>query len=170
MDGVYYLIGSDSPVMQVVRKHLALLKEFRQAIEALRVKHGAAAVFTHGNRSFAGLKFAGEAPRGWRRREDDLCVPDARLKAGREAKQDVEALPRGYDEWNFAGDLGENYLFFGSGHVYFSTFGQYGDKFVLRVPAACQVKPEGCTDLKMSEYWKIREDAGVSAEPEQAAA
>lgn len=160
MDRTYFLIGTDSSVMHVVQKHMKRHKEFQSAIEAFKVKHGADSLYTYGNTSIAGLRFDRELPKGWKRRQDGMCVPDARCKLGKEIKLEMKELPHGFDHWTFSSDLGESYLHFGGGQVHFSTLGQFGDKYVLGVPAACRVNPEGCTELKMSEYWQIREAAG----------
>lgn len=162
MDHRYFLICEDSPVMQVVRKHEEQYKVFCKALEDLRIKYNAKEVLTYGCRSFAGLKFAGEIPKGWRTCQDGRCVPDSRCKIGKEIKKETNALPRGYDEWDLSSDLGEGYLYFDAGHVYFSGAAKYGDKYILRVPASCCVMPEGCTKLKMSEYWQIREQSGAA--------
>jgi hypothetical protein len=159
MDRTHFLISEDSHTMQVVLKHQAKFKEFAEAIEAFRKKHGAELALAYGNRSFAGLQFSGEIPKGWRKRQDGTCVPDSRCREGREIKKEVIKLPSGFDPWTFSSELGESYLHFTDGHVYFSTFANCGGKYVLSVPAACRVEPEGCTELKMSEYWKIREEA-----------
>jgi hypothetical protein len=157
MDRTHFLIGESSPTMQVVLKHEGQFKVFAESIEAFRKKHGAESALAYGNRSFAGLRFSGQVPKGWRQRQDGAFVPDSRCKDGRGIKKEVDALPRGFDAWTFSSELGESYLHFTDGNVHFSTFAKYGDQYVLSVPAVCRAVPEGCTELKMTEYWQIRE-------------
>lgn len=169
MDGRFFLVESDSPLMTVIGKHEQKWKAFSAAVEEFRIRHGADGAFTYGRHGFAGLQFKGDAPEGWRKRQDGMAVPNTRCKAGRALKKEIDALPHGFDAWTFSDELGEGYTHWWDGKIYFSTVGQYGDKYVLRVPAPCQVKPDGCTELKTSEYWQIREAAGLSG-PEEAEA
>jgi len=157
MDTTYFLIAPESPVMLVVHEFEEKQRQFGEAIIGIRDKYGAKEVHAYGRRSFAGLKFDGNIPKGWRQRKDGISVPDTRTKAGKEVREEVNAIPRGFDPWSFSSALGEAFLHFGDGKVYFSTVGQFGDKYVLCVPAPCKVQPEGCTELKTSEYWQIRE-------------
>ena len=169
MDGTYYTVSDGSPVMTVIREFEQKYREFRDAVEAMRVKHGAKEAFTYGRRGFAGLKFEGETPKGWRKRNDGICVPDSRCKAGKQIKKEVRNMPSGWDAWTFSSALGEGFIYFGDGAAWFSAAMKFGDKYVLRVPSASKVVPEGCTELKMSEYWALREAAGCGGEESEAA-
>jgi hypothetical protein len=168
MDGTYYIVGEESPAMAVIRQFEQKQREFNDAVEAFRVKYGATQAFTYGVRGFAGLKFSGEPPKGWRERKDGICTPDTRSKIGKLIKDEVRNLPPGFDAWTFSSSLGDGAIYFGEGKAYFSGVAKYGEQYVLRIPAASRFIPAGCTELKMSEYWKIREDAGEAREPAEA--
>lgn len=168
-DRAYFLVGADSPVMDVVRKHEGLYRHFQKSIAEFQAKHQAQGSFTYGQRSLAGLRFDNELPKGWKLRKDGCAVPDTRCNAGRELKKEFDAVPRGYDSWALSDDLGKEYSYWGDGKVYWSTVGKFGEQYVLSVPARCRVAPQGCTELKMSEYWKIREESGAGPEEVEAA-
>jgi hypothetical protein len=147
--------------MKVVKEFDDKHRAFGKALLALRDKYAASAVYA--NSTFAGLKFKGQVPRGWNRRKDGLCVPNTRTKAGKAARAEVDALPAGFDAWSFSVALGKEFLNFTDKNVvHFSTYGRYGDKFVLCVPGACAVHPQGCVELKKSEFLKIVEDAAAA--------
>lgn len=158
----YYLVDKDSPVMGVIEKAVGYQRAFHGFLESLKKEFGACDVMTYSHARLAGLVFDGEIPNGWRQKAGEkFCVPDARSKTGREIKK--RTYPIGVDAWRFSDMLGRGYSPYAEGHVYLTTYERYGDTYVLSVPVQCEVEPEGCTLLKMSEYWRIVEDAKEKA-------
>lgn len=160
-EGIYWLVAKSSQVMKVIAAHEQRYRGFQDAVHAFKKKHGAESVFTYGPRSLAGLGFKGDPPKGWRLQEDRCAVPDGRCKEGRAFRQEMKALPSGFDAWSFSEDLGSDYISWEDGRVFFSTFQKFGERYILYTPSGCKVKPAGCRKLKMSEYWKIRETKGT---------
>ena len=79
----------------------------------------------------------------------------------------MRALPQGVAAATFSGMLDEafngdskNSYTVWDGLVSWTVYEKLGDQYLLSVPTACKVSPPGCRELKMSEYWKLREEAG----------
>lgn len=162
----YYLIDKESPVMGVIQKAIAIQNQFIEWMGTLKEEYGASNCLTYGGGRFAGLVFNGEAPAGWRKKED-MWVPDKKLKAGREIAQRIAVGPKGMDPWRFGGMMGTELKAdctpYSHGTIYFTLYEKHGDRFILSVPEIAQVDPPGCTLLKMSEYWRIVEEAKEQA-------
>ena len=168
MDRIYYRVEPDSPVMAVIQKAYGSHRAFTRAMTALRKEIKASEVWITGGIQFCGARFSGELPPGWRMNAK-YAVPDKRNKIGKELSRKIESLPRAMDSWDFshamnkefpANEKGNSGFFhWGDGQVSFTSWGKYGDAYVLSVPAGCRVNLEGCTELKMSEYWQLKESA-----------
>lgn len=160
----YFLVGAYSPAMQVIQKCIGEQRAFREWLELFKQEFGASDAYTYGNARFAGLVFQGDIPEGWRQKAGKpFCVPALKSKAGREIHRRLSTYPVGVDSWRFSSMLGREYSPYADGHVYLSTYEKHGDQYILSIPAQCNVYPTGCTPLKMSEYWRIVEDAKAVA-------
>ena len=77
----------------------------------------------------------------------------------------MEALPRGVDSWAFSGmmrdvDSDVEWASFGDGCAIFTIYERLGDVVVLSTPTRIGLKAiQGGVELKMSEYWALRERA-----------
>jgi hypothetical protein len=167
----YFSVGRASPVMKVIQEAIETERAHKKAVWAFADEFGAPRIHRTTNWSIQlrGLLFDGEPPKGWRVNVRKKCAtPDERTKAGREIAKRMRALPVGVSAATFSSMLDEvlplsSHTHWGDDTVSWSTFEQYGSKFVLSVPTACGISPPGCRELKMSEYWKIREGAEVLA-------
>jgi hypothetical protein len=122
-----------------------------------------------GHRRLIGLVFPGAVPEGWRG-ESNWAVPAARTRLGREIKKELEALPVGIGSWSFSDLLGPAYTAYSGNQVLWTAFVRYGDKVILSIPSSCGIFPEGCTELRISEKWKIVEEHRAAVELEKEAA
>jgi hypothetical protein len=90
---------------------------------------------------------------------------------GKALAEEIAALPKGVDGLRFTGRLeaetGQTFTTWTGNTFAWSGYEFYGDTVILGVPIGCKEAPAGCTELKMSEYHKIRED--FLATQEQAA-
>lgn len=164
-DRRFYRVG-DGPVMDVIREAERGHKAFLETLELLAKEFGGDA-WVIGSRWFAGIAFHGHVPAGWRKpKSKEYSVPDKRVKAGRDLDARFRKLPQGVDGRSFSSmlhcaGLGD-FMHWGGGFVRWTTFERFGDTTILSVPAQCNVEPPNCTELKMSEYWAIRESAKES--------
>jgi hypothetical protein len=116
---------------------------------------------TKGKR-LVGIDFEGKAPEEWRQAADgNYFVPNRRSKNGRLLTARIKSLPAGVDALEFSGTLG--FTHYDGGRIYFAGYERVAGKTILRIPAACEKVPAGCTRLKNSEYWLIVEAAEEAA-------
>lgn len=159
---VYYSVTAYSPVMAVIQRALNAMRQFHQAADALQKELGAKTLWTRGNVRVCGAVFPGDLPEGWRQ-GPAYALPDKRSAAGKEWDRRLKSLPRGIDPMDFAAmmttALNAEYAYHDveASRMCWTTFERYGEVYVLSVPAACRVNPPGCVELKMSEYWKLKE-------------
>jgi hypothetical protein len=164
-DRRYYRIEADSPVLEVIRRAFEKQREHSKAMDALREELGVKEIWVGGLlREFAGVTFPGKLPVGWRKGKT-CAVPDKRVKAGRDLAERFNKLPPGISAMSFSGMLDEfdqpgSYSDWDcDSSIQFTTYERHGDVHVLLVPSTRTVTPPGCTLLKTSEYWQIRESA-----------
>ncbi len=172
----HYLVSPESPVMKVIEEAKAVVRAFREGVEAFRKE------LPEGSRVrgvedcyVSGVNFpGGEHPYGWRYNSRRHCaVPNQRIKAGKLIQQRIDAIPRGLGAFEFermlGRVLGRDCVYDDERHHWWSCgFEKIGEDYVLSAPAALNLAPPGCTELRMSEYWRMREAAGelVSAAKE----
>lgn len=163
MERRYYRVN-EGPVMDVINSACGIQKEFADVVRALRAEFGAD-VWVSNNSRFIGLSFPGDLPAGWRKSKQ-YAVPDKRVKAGRELDKRFRALPRGMDAVRFtgliSGALGEPYDHYDNHVIGWTIYQKFGDTWILSVPAGCKVTPPNCDELKMSEYWALKESVSDS--------
>ena len=158
MDRVYYLVADSCPLMPKIRAAVDQELAYREAASAFARSFGTERWMKNGGQ-LLGLIFDGPAPAGWRQSRD-YWVPDQRTKEGRSIKRQIDKLPHGFDAWTFSADLGEDFLIYDGNSIHFSGIGKFGEQIILTVPVkpgTSRATPEGCTELKMSEYWALRE-------------
>ena len=162
----YYRIQPDSPVMAVIQQALEKQREFRTAVEGLQKELPGAVVWTQNSTIVCGAQFTGDLPPGWRQGPKRYAVPNKRTSEGRALDRRLKALPRGVDAMAFAtlmtANLSGLYEYYGDDRIAWTTYQKYGDVYILSVPVGCKVHPPACDELKMSEYWAIREQAEVA--------
>jgi hypothetical protein len=168
IDRKYYRVHPDSPVMAVLKRATEQQRVFIDAMKALDAEFGGS-TWTTNNARFAGIQFPGEPPHGWRKLKDrKYAVPNKRIKAGRDLDWRFHALPIGVDAWIFAGmlqkEFGRKFEHWGDGVIALPSAQKFGDVQVLGVPLPVAGEIPGCEELKMSEYWQLREAAGSEAE------
>jgi hypothetical protein len=163
---IFYLVEPDSPVMNVIERAVEKQRAFQKALRAYQTEIGAKSIWTTNESRFAGAVFEDEPPAGWRRLQK-YCVPDKRTKAGKVVAVRVSSLPRGVDAWGFSNmltaALKAEYTHHASGYITWTVYEQYGKTYVLSVPLGLKCTPPGCRELKMSEYWQLREKEGAHA-------
>jgi tRNA G37 N-methylase Trm5 len=156
---IHYRVGVDSLVMKTINECRDQHARFLAAAKVFQTEHKARAVIIEERSRLCGLEFDGEAPEGWRTKTGEAwCVPDANTKTGRAIKREITALPEGYNPARFSDMLGPEYTHDDDRHTAWSSFSIYNDVVILSVPAACRAKPEGCIELKMSEFYRITEE------------
>lgn len=167
-DRIYYKVWANSPVMAVIQQAEAIIRRFRKAMDALEAEFAAeypgSSVWVWNYCQFVGITFPGKLPPGWRQGRE-YAVPDMRIKAGRALAARLKDLPKGIEARKFSAmlssALGEAYTAWNVDDrctVMWTVYEHWGKNgYILSVPAACRVTPPGCRELKMSEYWKIRE-------------
>lgn len=115
-----------------------------------------------------GLVFPEKPPDGWRLdQRKGYCVPALKSPEGRVIAERMKALPMGLSACKFSAMMdestkakGRSYSVWEGNGVSWTAFEKIGNRYVLSVPAACKISPPGCKELRMSEYWKLREKAG----------
>jgi len=167
-DRIYFLVGADSPVLEVIDAALALDRVYQKAVWAFAREFGCEKIYVtqQWQVRLLGLAFEGDIPPGWRlNARKGYSTPDSRTKEGKEIGVRMKALPHGVSAQRFSSMLDEkigqpkkSYTHWEDG-VSWTVFEKHGSQYVLSVPAASKVSPPGCRELKMSEYWKIREAA-----------
>lgn len=161
-DRVYWRIAKKSPVMKVITEALAIQNVFQKAMKTLKEEFKASGIMAIDNAAFSGLLFD-EAPiPGMWRKVKGKFVADYRTKAGRELRTRLESLPQGVDARRFSNMLGRalklDFEYFADHCVMWTVYEHHGDAYVLSVPLGLGIKAiPGCKELKMSEYWKLRE-------------
>lgn len=168
---IYYRITPDSPVMAVIEEAQEKNRVFMRAAKELQVEFRGSRVRISEAWSqwVSGIQFEGEIPDGWRvRKGENFARPNKRTKAGRDAAERLKKLPHGVCAAAFTDMLEDAfktaYTHHGEGHIAWTAYEKYGDVYVLSVPLGCNVTPPpGCIELKMSEYWSLREKAKESA-------
>ncbi|HWR52942.1 MAG TPA: hypothetical protein VN428_17660 [Bryobacteraceae bacterium] len=157
----HFLVGEGSPVLTVIEQASERLQVFSDAVKNLKAEFGGD-VWSADNSQFLGIAFPGELPRGWRQSRQ-YAVPDKRIKAGRELAKRFASFPVGVNARIFSGmlsrELKQEFEYFGGGVIAWTGCEKYGDTYILSVPAELPTKPPGCRELKMSEYWRIREQS-----------
>lgn len=165
---IIYLVGPHAPVLAVINECTATRKACQIAALAFRDKYKAKDVVigTDSGRLW-GLTFEGQAPEGWRFNKANYYVPSLRTKRGKEIKAEIEALPKAVSGLGFSDRLskefGVDFTFFGGSTMSWATYGHVGDKLLLSIPVEIKFVPEGCTELKVSEYQQIVKEAEESA-------
>jgi hypothetical protein len=155
---IHYRVGVDSSVMKAINECRDQHARFFAAAEVFQTEHNARAFVIEERSRLCGLEFEGEAPEGWRTKTGEAwCVPDTRTKTGRAIKREMAMLPEGDNPARFSDMLGREYTHDDDRYTAWSSFCIYDDAVILSVPAACKAKPEGCTELKMSEFYRITE-------------
>lgn len=161
---IYFLIDATSPVMDVIRQALEIQKEFESSGRAFMHEWGVTECMLSGNDRLIGLVFKADPnPMVWRKKKD-YWVPNSRSKAGRELQNQLRDLPRGVDPMRFSSMVSakvqKDMTYCGGGYIAWTIYHEYGEHHVLSVPSDCKISElPGCRELKMSEYWKIREEA-----------
>lgn len=162
----YWLIRKSSPVMKVIGEALSQQRVFEKAMNAIKVEFDASDLLVWkgwAGTTFSGLVFKGAAPDGWRKSK--ACFkPDGRRKEGRELIKRFDALPRGIEPPAFSSMLTKamdiDFTFWGDGGVSWTIYEHHGASYILSVPASLKITAiPGCVELKMSDYWKLREKA-----------
>jgi hypothetical protein len=166
---IYYLVGDGSPVMEVIQQAISIEKRYHTAIRALQGEFPGCEVWVNSWHEVTGIGFKGPVPAGWRKLKTHW-VPDRRTIAGKRVAARLDSLPKGVSAMRFSSMLsGEMYrrklisakhefTHHGDGQISFSIFEKYGNSYVLSVPLGCKLPAmPGCTELKMSEYWQIKE-------------
>lgn len=141
------------------------------AASDLAKEYGGKAV-TQG-RSMVGVAFDGEFPKGWRRAGStgsgqSYYIPDARSKAGKEAKMAIHniRIPGAMEIDSRLGgpggvmaDAGPR----GGYWMFFITAEIIDGKCIIHVPEKCDFEPKHSKPLKKSDYWKMKEAASDKA-------
>jgi hypothetical protein len=171
----YWLVEPGSPVLEVITAALDKSRAFHKAVDDLAAEFGTDKSYTTTNWQvrFLGLAFDGTPPEGWRaNKKKPYATPDTRTKLGREIAKRVNALPPGVAAATFSAMLNDTLgpaetvtgnnscISWGDDcSISWTGFEKIGSQYVLSVPAACKVSPPGCRELKMSEYWRLKEEA-----------
>jgi hypothetical protein len=161
---IYFLVDPASPVMDAVKAVRLKRKVFDGHMSELQKEFKAKNVWYRGE-WILGLEFEGEVPAPFKKKAGEkYCIPD-RTSAGRAMKKRLESI-RDFSWFQFSSDLSkddDDCFDAVVGHTWmYASFGNFGDKVILSVPAAAKViknnkLPAGLTELKMSEYWAIKE-------------
>jgi hypothetical protein len=172
---IYYLAGPGSPALAVINEAISIREARMEIVEAFRKEIGADHLYVRGDGSgyFVGVAFSDSgAPEGWRF-NGEYHVPNKRSKVGKAIARRLEQFPTGVDGFTFTSMLesatGHAYMVWKDNTCAWATFGVFQDKVILSVPAGT-VPPEGCTELKVSEYYRIVEDAQAAANKKEEAA
>jgi hypothetical protein len=163
-DHTFYLVGPDAPALIVINEAIATRQTRADLLQAFKNEQGADHLYVQGERGeFYGVSFAEgtEIPAGWRP-GDRYYVPAKRTKAGKAIVQILEQIPHGVDSLGFTGMLErsttQTFTKWVGNSMFWAWFELHLDKVVLGVPNGSDV-PAGCTELKMSEYYQILEEA-----------
>jgi hypothetical protein len=159
---IKYLVGAYAPVLAVIDDCIADMRAANIATQKFQEKYKASeALIRSDGWRFVGLVFKGSTPEGWRS-SAECCVPDRRTRLGKAIAVEIDTLPKGVSGFDFsarlAHEFGQEFVYWGNGTVQWSTFGVYGDNVVFSVPAACNFKAEGCTELKTTEFLTLTEE------------
>ena len=177
-DRIYWLVEAESPVLAVIEEANRQHRAYWAAARAFAKEFGTnrCMEFSGWQVYLGGLVFDGEPPEGWRLKPGKkYCVPD-RTKVGRAIGERMRALPK---DASFSDLMNsrlcpqknrcDGYICFGPQTVSFTDFERIGESYVLSTPARCTLIPPGCKELKVSEYYKLREDAGLGKDDRSAA-
>ena len=169
-DRTYFRVSETSPVREVINAANEIHKQFHDACGAFAAEFGAKKWYTTQSWHvfMLGLVFEGKIPDGWRiKKNKAYATADTKTKAGKEIKKKLDELPHGVSGAWISDELNkkipnkpEGYSHWGAATVSWSSFELVGKLYILSVPSVCKASPPGCRELKMSEYWKIREKAG----------
>jgi hypothetical protein len=160
----YFRVDAESPVMRVVEDAESRGAAFADHCRSFEREYPGVKVWTWDNARMSGLEFpeGGALPDGWRFSvKRGYAVPDQRTKDGRALKKRMDSVV-GVDAMTFSQMLSRalsaQFECHVPGRIMWTVYERHGDAVVLSVPLACNPELPGCTELKMSEYWKLRED------------
>ena len=171
-DTTHFLVPQDSPVMAVLNVQVAKRTACFEASSRLQTKYGATHTYfsPFGRVLGFALPDGAKLPEGWRwePKFGGVIVPDKRSKVGKQAAQELKELPQSISGWSLGDDLtealGEEYVWRGDSRWLTPGYEKLGDTWVLTVPSKCRVSPPGCVELKMSEYYALKEVHGGTDE------
>jgi hypothetical protein len=175
-DRIYYRVHLDSPVVAVIQAAEVKEKVFAAACNEIREQFPGGIVWTSTSfwKRVEGIQFPGDPPPGWivRKSRDGhyFARPGKRTAEGRAAAKWLAELPHGVCAASFS-DMMTAVIKAEYTHrdddcrISWTVFEKHGDVYILSVPAACEAKPPGCTELLMSEYYRIREAAEGAKKP-----
>lgn len=163
-----YFLVKGGVALEAIKGYQDRVQAFYDHGKAVATKYGATNWCYRGS-FVTGLKFAGDPPKGWIVYQDpDLegfWKPTKRGKAGKEAVELFQSVTRPH-AIEFAGLLHghpTDYEPDSSGRllIRYPTYRQFGETFILLLPIAgdgsTMDPPEGCEEIKASEYWQIKE-------------
>lgn len=161
-DRIYYRVNGGE-ALAIIETFCADQQAVADSWRAFAAKHGAK-LYRH-DLSLRGLIFDGDPPEGWFPAvvfPSNVCVPNRRTKLGREIAENLSSLPRKLSGRDLAARLGGGEaLLRAAGKLMWPGFEKIGNAYVLSMPidedgSHCAPPPD-CTQLKMSEYWALKE-------------